>query len=101
MILPPSEKNGRANNENESRPEKHFCAAVKANPSKVVTPLTQAAITEAIPIPAEIGTPANNIIKNDTNNTIVAVITMINSPRLSVYEPRKPANILEFARLLS
>ena len=84
IILPPSEKNGKANNEKESSPEKHFCAAVNAKPSKVVTPLTHAAITEAIPIPAEIGTPANSITKNEMNNTTVAVITIIKFRRLSL-----------------
>ena len=66
-MLPPNEKNGRARREKESQPEKHLCAAVNAKIFPSI-PLMIAVIMEAIPIPAEIGTPANSITKNEPNS---------------------------------
>ena len=71
IMLPPKEKNGRARREKESQPEKHLCAAVNAKIFPSI-PLMIAVIMEAIPIPAEIGTPANSITKNEPNSINVA-----------------------------
>ena len=76
MTLPPKEKNGRASREKESQPEKHLWAAVRAKilPSM---PLMMAVMMDAMPMPAEIGTPANSITKKEPNNIKVACTTML------------------------
>ena len=82
MMLPPREKKGRASREKLSRPEKHFCAAVKAKPCRSERPEAMMATTEAMPMPAEMGTPAKSITKKTANRIIVALIT-ITCPLLS------------------
>ena len=77
IIFPANVKNGNANNENESIPEKLLCAAIN---DKTPIPgfgskLAKAVAMEAIPIPTEIGTPANNITKNTPKSIKTDCIT--------------------------
>ena len=68
MMLPPREKNGSASREKESTPSKHFCAATNANLSNGM-PAENAVRQDAMPMPAEIGTPAKSMTKNEPKST--------------------------------
>ena len=68
MMLPPREKKGRASRAKESRPEKQRREATTARVSAGM-PLARAVMMEAMPMPAEMGTPASSMTKKDPNRT--------------------------------
>ena len=74
MMLPPREKNGRASSEKESRPEKQRWAAIRAKMSAGM--LNRAVMTEAMPMPAEMGTPASSRTKKEPKRLRVACTTI-------------------------
>ena len=74
MMLPPRVKKGRASREKESRPEKQRWAAIRAKMSAGI--LNRAVMTDAMPMPAEMGTPASSMTKKEPKRLRVACTTI-------------------------
>ena len=90
MMLPPREKKGSASREKESMPEKQRCAAVRA---KIAGSMLNSAVKmDAMPMPAEMGTPASSMTKKEPNSSNVACATIMRFLLSFLYALRRSAH---------
>ena len=77
IMLPPNVNSGRASSAKESMPEKHRCAATGANTAGSM--LNSAVMMDAMPMPAEMGTPMSSRMKENLEPIWVAGIMAVRS----------------------